>query len=335
MGNKGSQKTYHTSYAFNIGKGEIDCFVTVVKASIIFKTSKISRADEDPEKGFQRLLSIKRAKDIAEYLNEGNIIPGSLILSAQKKTDITFDPESKNLSFPIIENSFLVIDGQHRLYGAHEAEEDTELLVCIFNGLEQVTEVQYFLDVNSTQKGVPKTLRIELTKFLAEPNSKEEIKLKLFKKLNQDPLSPLAGRMSSTQSIPGKLTHVSFQKSLDPILDWSVMRNLTMDKKYQLLFNFLKAFENILIEIEGSSKRLSTATFFQAIFKNFTLVCDYSLVNDGNYKTETFLNVIEPLARLDFSKFAGSNIKTINNLADEIRSLIDISQSMKENEGLF
>ncbi|PKH87912.1 hypothetical protein CXF79_14945 [Colwellia sp. Bg11-28] len=56
---------------------------------------------------------------------------------------------------------------QHRLYGAKLAEQDIELPVCILKGLDQTSEVQYFIDINSTQKGVPKTLRIELREFLA------------------------------------------------------------------------------------------------------------------------------------------------------------------------
>lgn len=325
----------HTSYAFNIGNSQVECYLTVVKASKIFKSSKVSRADENPETGYQRLLSEKRAKDIAEYINEGNIIPGSIILSAQENAKISFDESTNTLTFNITENAFLVIDGQHRLYGSHEANDDPSLPICIFNGLKQIDEVQYFLDVNSTQKGVPKTLRIELTKFLAEPNSKEQIRLDLFKQLNNEPLSPLSGKMSATRSVPGKLTHVSFENAIDPIIDLPIFKNLKMEQKAKLLINFLTAFQTILIDIEGSSKRLSTATFFQAIFKNFSFICDFTMINHGNYKVDSFEEVIGGINRIDFSKFSGSNTKTISSLAEEMKSLIEINQKMNDNEGLF
>ena len=68
-------------------------------------------------------------------------------------------------------SSLFVIDGQHRLWGASKCEQEIYLPVCIFTNLELKQEVQYFLDINSNQKGVPKTLRIELLKFLSEPDS--------------------------------------------------------------------------------------------------------------------------------------------------------------------
>jgi len=193
--------------------------MTVIPSKILSDTSKVSRADEDKERGYQRLLDPKRAKDIAKYVNAGNVIPGAIILSAQKEAKLQFDHENNRLTYNLAPNAFLVIDGQHRLYGTHQSEQDIPLAVCIFDNLDLEEEAQYFFDINSTQRSVSKTLQLELTKFIAKPASKDEVRQHLFKKLSEQPTSPLSGRMSPTKSIPGKLTHVSFKDAINPLLE--------------------------------------------------------------------------------------------------------------------
>ena len=322
--------------AFDISRGSAKCYLTTMKASELFERAKVSRADTDPEEGYQRLLSESRAKNIAKYLDEGRVIPGSIILSANKEIGLSFDSEKNLLTLPD-ECYFLVIDGQHRLYGAHYAEDKNVILpVCIFHGLSLSEEIQYFLDVNSTQKGVPKTLRIELTKFLSEPGSKDDIRLQLFKLLNTELESPLCGRMSATQSIAGKISNVSFQDAIDPILEIPIVKNYNFDDKYKLLLNFLKAIENVLILTLGDSKKLSTTAFFLAMFKNFENICGYAIMKHKNYKAESFEDILsEPFKLIEFDKFSGSNNQTISQLASEIKDQMDLSFANKNDASLL
>ncbi|MCP4702277.1 MAG: DGQHR domain-containing protein, partial [Gammaproteobacteria bacterium] len=74
--------------------------------------------DEDPEKGFQRELDKKRAKEIASYIDSGfGTIPSSIVLSAQSDCNFTYDSKKKSISFDKTPKAFLIIDGQHRVYG--------------------------------------------------------------------------------------------------------------------------------------------------------------------------------------------------------------------------
>jgi len=306
--------------AINMTVNEKECYLAVISAKKIFEYSIISRADEDKDKGYQRVLSERRAKDIAEYLNNGNIIPGCIILSAQSKAKLTFKGEE--LSFEEHNDSFFVIDGQHRLFGSSYAENQIDIPVYIFNNLTILEEVQYFLDVNSKQKGVPKTLRIELSKFLSEPKSKDEIRLQLFNKLNTDPESPLFNRLSSTSSVRGKITHVPFQQALDPILDKEPMSVFDFDKKYKLLKNFLEAVSTVLIDNFGDSKRLTTTVFFNAIFKNFIMIYNRALMN-GNLQVSTFIEVILPIRDIDFDEHTGTGKSADKALFEDIKFKIE------------
>ncbi|MCK7313950.1 DGQHR domain-containing protein [Enterobacter bugandensis] len=312
---------------FNIGNDDIGCFVTVLDAKELYKIATVSRADDDPDRGYQRLLNKSRAQDIASYINSGNIIPGSIILSAQNGCTVSFDDKKNLLSIDTDDGDLFIIDGQHRLYGASLCEDSVYLPVCIFTGLNLQQEVQYFLDINSNQKGVPKTLRIELLKFLSEPDSKDAIRNKLFNDLNTDVNSPLYGKTTATVSAPGKLSHVPFQTALDPLLEGSVFKNLNYEQKKALLINYLNAIERILREIEQSSSRLTTSAFFQAVFKIFEPVCSLSLLHFKNYKEESLYEILLGIKRIDFDRHSGSNQQAISAMSTEMQDLISLHSS--------
>jgi len=308
--------------AFSIGNETIDYYVTVMTAKEIFAFSKVSRVDEDPKLGYQRFLSEKRAEAIAEYLNSGNIIPGAIILSAQKNADLKFS--DGKLTINLIPGSFFVIDGQHRLYGSEMANEDINLPVCILDGLDHAAEVKYFIDINSTQKGVPKTLRIELMKFLSEPDSIDATRNRLFKELNESPESPLYERMSATSSAPGRLSLVPFQAAIDPLLNGDILGQFTYDDKKKLLINFLSAVEASLEKMEGKSNRLTTSAFFQAIFKIFDKVCHLSIMHNKNYSLASMSKIMNGIVGVDLSRHTGSNQAAINELAAELSTLLEL-----------
>lgn len=323
-----------TKTAFSIGSDDVELYLTVMKASEIFQVSKVSRVNEDPDVGYQRHLSEPRAKAIAEYLNSGNLIPGAVILSAQENADIEFS--DGELSISLIPNSLFVIDGQHRLYGSKLAEKEILLPVCIFKGLDHTTEVQYFIDINSTQKGVPKTLRIELMKFLSEDDSIDSIRARLFEELGNEVDSPLYGKLNPISSGRGRISHVPFKDAIEPILTKQPLSRLDYSDKKKLITNFLLATQGVLEVIEGEDTRLTSAVFFQAIFDNFEQICNLSMIHFRSYSSSSIKQIVEGIKNIDFSKFSGSNKDTIRNLSQEIQTLVDIhSRKLGEIEDLF
>lgn len=315
--------------AFSISTDDIECYVSAMHAKEIVKIATVSRIDENAEKGYQRHLDQKRVKEIASYINNGNLIPGSIILSVQKGCEAKYDREKKELDINLPEGNFLfVIDGQHRLYGASLCEQDVNLSICIFTGLDIKQEIQYFLDINSNQRGVAKTLRLELLKFLAEPESKDEIRNRLFADLNADINSPLFNKMSPTISVEGKLTHVPFQEAIDPLLNGNVLNKFDYESKKILIVNYLVAVEHMLEKMEGNSNRITNAMFFQAIFKVFDDVCSMSLTHYKNYKESSFIEILEGITLLDFTKFAGSNNQTKNAMVKEMKDLLSIKSNV-------
>lgn len=149
--------------AFDLSRNNVGFYLTAMTPEALFKLSRVERVSENPEEGFQRQLEEARANKIAKYF-EQKIIPGAIILSAQPEAGISYNHSNEELTINEENGSLLVIDGQHRLFGAYKAQKaginDIKLPVCILTNLALVDEIEYFVDINSTQKGVPKTLKI-------------------------------------------------------------------------------------------------------------------------------------------------------------------------------
>lgn len=320
-----------TKTAIDLSRGNIKFYITSMFIDELLQTAKVSRVNEDLENGFQRTLDEVRARRISKYLKDEKIIPGALILSCQNTELLKFDAENEKLSFPSEAGLFLVIDGQHRLYGSALAKDqipELKIPVCILSGLKKPEEIQYFIDINSNQKGVPKTLRIELTKYLVEEDSLEGTRLRLFEELNSTDNSPLQGRLSSSQKGRGFITHVPFEQALNRVLIISPLKDLDYGKKYQLISNYVSGVKNNLVEI-GQQQKIFQAAFFQAIFRVFEKACSSAMTFKGNYKEEAFTQVFEVLQKIDFDVHSGTNDQAITNLERDILDLLDVDLKSK------
>lgn len=326
-----------TTKAFDLSRANTGFYLTAMDAQTLFSICKVERVSDNPEIGFQRQLDSSRAKRIAKYLEE-RVIPGAIIVSAQANTTLIFDRQTGTLELGDTPGSFLVIDGQHRLYGAKlgadAGKENVIFPVCILAGLSLTDEVQYFIDVNSTAKGVPKTLRIELTKFLVHQDSVEDIRLRLFKDLSIEPDSPLCGKLSAEQKGPGYLSHVPFELALNKLLGGDRLKDLDYDQKKSLIKNYLTGVYKNLLD-EAIPQKLTQSAFFQAIFKVFDRACETALLTRGNYKAETFEYVFEALHRINFELHTGTNDESIVTLEKDLIDKLDMDKKAKIPADLF
>ena len=324
--------------AFDLSRAQTGFYLTAIDANTLFHLARVERVGTNPQEGFQRQLDIPRAKRISKYL-ESRVIPGSIILSAQENLfQPIFDPVTKELTLSDDPGSLLVIDGQHRLFGAYMAHQNgvknLKMPVCILTKLSLIDEVQYFIDINSTAKGVPKTLRIELTKCLVEQDSIDDIRLKLFRDLNSDPDSVLCGKLSAEQKGPGYLSHVPFEIAINRALNSDRMKDLDYDKKKNLIKNYLSGVYNNLLE-NNVPQKITQSAFFQAIFRIFDRSCETALLFRGNYKAESFEYVFEALHRINFEYHTGTNDEAISNLEKDLIDKLDADKKGKMPADLF
>lgn len=320
------KKRFSTS-ALKVKAGNGHFYVAIMSGKMLFSVSEVSRAKDDGERGYQRHLSKSRAMKIAAYLDEGYLIPGSIIVSAQKTARFSYDADRSIISFTEEVNAFLVIDGQHRLYGAKYATNDTQFVVAIFDDIGLEGEVKYFLDVNGNQRGVPKTLQLEILKFSVPKESMDDIRIKLFAELSSNPLSPLCGKMSATQGSPGKITHVPFKAAIDPLFKIDLFDKATTQQKAQLLINYLNAAVDVLSNVNKEGMITNTA-FFSALFSAFRQVVSMTKLQYGNLKEESFVNTMEPLKHIDWDAHKGTNNAAITEFGAHIVSLIEETETL-------
>ena len=160
------------------------------------KCCYVTNRDKTPEQGFQRTLDKKRAQDIARYIDtQEGTIPGSIILSAQPQAQLKLIG-GKTIEFFFQPKSFLVLDGQHRVYGFSLAESALRVPVVIYSGLTPTEEARLFIDINTKQRQVPNELLLDIKQLAEREDDRDALLREIFDLFADDPSSSLMGLMS-------------------------------------------------------------------------------------------------------------------------------------------
>jgi DGQHR domain-containing protein len=124
-------------------------------SDVLAATCFVDPREEDPVMGFQRVLDEKRAMEIAKCIDSGfGTIPTSIVLSAQAATNLQYRRSIRTLSFRRAPRTFLILDGQHRVYGFRLATSKLLVPVVIYNNLTRTDECRLFIDINTKQRPV-------------------------------------------------------------------------------------------------------------------------------------------------------------------------------------
>jgi DGQHR domain-containing protein len=125
------------------------------------------RGKDSEEGAVQRVLNKRRIESIKDFVLKGNSFFSTFILNW---TDENFLPDTskETIDLPIVKSAAQVIDGQHRLAGLEAAlalqDEvgERNVLVSLCVGLSTAQAAGIFLNINSEQKPVPKSLIYDL-----------------------------------------------------------------------------------------------------------------------------------------------------------------------------
>lgn len=290
----------------------------------------IIRRHEDRKKGFQRFLNESRAKSIAKYMdgNKGSI-PSPIILSAQKGVNFNF--KNGRISFDNkINKSFLVLDGQHRLYGYELSEKSFMVPIVVYSGLSISQEVSLFIDINSNQKGVPTALLLDIKQIAGTETSLEEKQRIVFDKLMED--SVLTGHLSPDQSRRGKISRSAFNDSTKSLFERGTFKNKDAEIIFKGIKNYLEASELALDVSKSEAAKLYKTVIFKSLFQMFNEVITKTLTEHGNVKTPSIFKVIEPIGTISYENFSGAGNATIRRLTtamrDEINKYSEIHDDM-------
>ncbi|WP_314444117.1 DGQHR domain-containing protein [Massilia timonae] len=258
-----------------------------ILASCSFATSR----EEDPIKGFQRVLDKKRAEEIATYIDSGlGTIPNSIILSAQPSAELTIVGKGKTLQFKRNPHAFLLIDGQHRVYGFHLAKTSLRVPVVIYNGLTKAQETQLFIDINTKQRPVPSELLLDIKRLAEIEDTDGQYLAELFDRFYEDSSSALLGLLSPSKKSSTKISRVTFNAAFKPIL--SVLSSADKDEVYRITNSFLLAVQAHLRQSEAE-EALINPIVFRAVFDIFKQVAQRVKDRFGrDYSPDNFFEVL-------------------------------------------
>lgn len=306
-------------------------YFTTIPVGDLFPYCFVSRRKEDGIRGFQRELNKSRAEDIARYLKDGDgSIPTNVVLSSQHESMFSYTAKNKSISFDRVDRSFLVLDGQHRLWGYHLCRElfglEHRVPVAIYEGLSRAAEARLFIDINTRQVGVPAALLLDIKQVAQLESQKEEIMRTIFDQLSADVRSPMVGRLSSSKSVTGKISRVTFNRALDPLFDGVLLRDASSTRRYTLVLNYLIALSE---ELGENNHLLTRSAFFETVFDVFELVVRQSISQYGNAKPESLRKVVRPLAKYDYSGQALATKGTLKQIMNSsLASIIKLTDEM-------
>lgn len=276
-----------------VTQGQRKFYALTMPSHILAQVSAVTTREEDPIEGFQRVLSSERARQIADYIDKGGVIPNSVILSAQPEAELTYTRTKRSIQFNIVPRAFLILDGQHRVWGYQLAKTELRVPVVVFNDLTRKEEAQLFIDINTKQRPVPTELLLDIKKLVESETDVEKLCGAVFDRFNSDPASPLLGRLTSSKAASGKISRVTFYAALKSVL--SMFEGRDLDFIYDALSAYWLSVSQAL-SAKGCEREVAKPIVFRALFAFFPAIAQR--VQDkfnGEYTAEHFTELVSPV----------------------------------------
>ena len=277
-----------------ITQGKSRFFTLAMPSDVLAKTCTVDTHEADPVAGFQRRLDESRAQDIADYIDKGfGTIPGSIVLSAQPEAHLEYNRPKRTLRFRNTPRAFLILDGQHRVFGFQKAKAKLRVPVVIYNNLSKAEEARLFMDINTKQRPVPNELLLAI-KRLAQTETNEEATLKdIFDSFDKESGSPLLGLMASAERKKGKISRVTFNAAMKPI--FNTFDGSAPKYVYDVLSAYVQAWLSGL-RAQNLEDKITNPTLFRAIMLLFPVVAEKVSDRYGDeFTADNFVEVLRPV----------------------------------------
>jgi DGQHR domain-containing protein len=199
----------------------------------------------------------------------------------------------KTLEFADRPGAFLILDGQHRVYGFSKAQTQLRVPVVVYNGLSRRDETRLFIDINTKQRPVPAQLLLDIKRLAEIEDSSESTLREIFDQFHQNLDSCLSGITAPSESQKNKITRVTFNSSVKPLLELFAGRDVS--EIYTILNNYLTAIASAMSK-KSSEQLLGKPVVFRAFMGLFPSIAQR--VQDkysGDYSSGNFSEVLTPI----------------------------------------
>ena len=265
-----------------ITQGNHKFYSGTMEIELVASTCSTNPRAVDPVNGFQRTLDENRAVSIAEYIRLGGTIPSSIILSAQSDSNLSYNSKNKTITFDANQSSFLILDGQHRVYGFRKLLNEGvkyRVPVIIYNELTPTQEARIFIDINTLQRPVPKELLLDIKRLAERESGDEQMLDELFTSFETESDSYLLNKLSRIDKQKGKISKVTFYDSMKSILkEFNIS---STDKLYRIINSFFYAANDVSEDHQFDLRNaISKATLFKILVSHSRAII--TIISDNN-----------------------------------------------------
>lgn len=234
-------------------------FTMKVKDVVAIYYVAVRGVDKEPG-AVQRVLNRKRINDIKEFILAGHTFFNSFILNWTEKK---FIPKigDEHIELPIVNASAQVIDGQHRIAGLEAAIEvdsavgDRDILVTLCMNLTTNKAAEIFLNINTEQKPVPKSLMYDLFGEVVDDETHAVNRsTDIARYLNDDMNSPLyklikfPGSPRGVGSVELSTFVAALKEHLKPGGTFGVYKLMTLDHQKIVISNYFESIKMFYVE---------------------------------------------------------------------------------------
>lgn len=311
-------------------------YVTKISYSDLLDMSKVDIrhiTEDDEILGIQRELKGEKVNQIRKYLTTVfATFPNSIIVNVSS-ADIVSSAGEK-LTIIAKDDTFTIIDGQHRLAGFDNYKGGNfELILSIFVDLDIPQQAEIFTTINSEQTKVAPSLNVNL-----ELDSKYYTPRKMMVEIAQSfnlakdspwynsikmlgggkegvislasfarPLFGLTYRESDWYIIKNRLmtccgeqvNFSDFNYDISKYIFWEFYKNHDSASVYKILYNYFAAFQSVFQSDWMNEKSiLNKTTGYNAMMRLFKDLIPSGL-REKRFTYDFFIDVLSPLSRLD------------------------------------
>ena len=270
-------------------------YIAKIGYADLWAMSKVDRrhiTNDDEVLGIQRELKTEKVKQIQKYLTtKYATFPNSIIVNVSSKHIVSANDEE--LELKVSEDTFTIIDGQHRLAGFKDYDSNEfELILTIFVDLEIPLQAEIFSTINSEQTKVDPSLNINLV-LNDKLFTPRKMVVEIAQSFNYDTESPWYKQIKLLSARDdGMISLASFSRPLFDLTyaekDWYLIKNeLQSCKEYFPLFDNFKYDEHRYI-FWTFYKNRDSASVYKILWNYFTAL--KSIFENDWLNPESILN---------------------------------------------
>lgn len=259
------------------------------------------------DKGIQRFLDTNRLTELGIFIDgDAASFANNIIINFESDL-VAYNPNTKTLVVPDLDNIAWVVDGQYRLFGFERSTKhrDFPLVVTAFLRAPLPQIAYIFRIINSTQRRLNPSLIYDLLLLSEEVEPAEAqpeiVASRLTTTLNDDPESALFHRVNLIGRGKGSVTKAALVKSLRSYLTpptgmLTAPEFTTETAKYEVIRNYFNATRALWAPgwDEPELSFISMSQGIWALLYAFAYVMRHAY-SQRDWSIQAFVKLLEPL----------------------------------------